>query len=159
MVTSYVGSIVRDCHVGSCELQGLLTIGPGKKLTRRKHPDHLVDTCKCLSINRMAAGSRLQVQGCRFKTAGSRLQVQGCRFKAAGSRLQVQGCRFEAAKVQSKISKQYLCCKALINKPMSISNWFHMGYFEIISHSLNFLWIHIHEINKEKTSSSPGRLL
>ena len=30
-----------------------------------------------------------------------------------------------------------LCCKALINKLISI--WFHMGYFEIMSHSLEFL--------------------
>ena len=29
------------------------------KITRRKHPDHLVDSCKRLSINRMAAGLRL----------------------------------------------------------------------------------------------------
>jgi len=29
---------------------------------RRKHPDHLADSCKRSSINRMAAGSRLQVQ-------------------------------------------------------------------------------------------------
>ena len=29
------------------------------KITRRKHPDHLVDSCKRLSVNRMAAGSRL----------------------------------------------------------------------------------------------------
>ena len=39
---------------------------------------------------------------------------------------------------------QHLCCKALINIVTSI--WFHLGYFEIISHSLEFLWIHIHEI-------------
>ena len=29
------------------------------KITRRKHPDHLVDSCKRLSVNRMASGSRL----------------------------------------------------------------------------------------------------
>ena len=28
------------------------------KITRRKHPDHLVDFCKGSSVNRMAAGSR-----------------------------------------------------------------------------------------------------
>ena len=28
------------------------------KITRRKHPDHPVDSCKRLSVNRMAAGSR-----------------------------------------------------------------------------------------------------
>ena len=31
------------------------------KITRRKHPDHLVDSCKRLSVNRMAAGSRLPI--------------------------------------------------------------------------------------------------
>jgi len=30
--------------------------------TRRNHPDRLADSCKRLSVNRMAAGSRLQVQ-------------------------------------------------------------------------------------------------
>ena len=29
------------------------------KITRRKHPDRLVDSCKRSSVNRMAAGSRL----------------------------------------------------------------------------------------------------
>ena len=29
------------------------------KIIRRKHPDHLVDSCKRSSVNRMAAGSRL----------------------------------------------------------------------------------------------------
>ena len=29
------------------------------KITRRKHPDRLVDSFKCLSVNQMAAGSRL----------------------------------------------------------------------------------------------------
>ena len=32
------------------------------KNTRRKHPDCLADSCKRLSVNRMAAGLRLQVQ-------------------------------------------------------------------------------------------------
>ena len=32
------------------------------KITRRKHLDHLADSCKLSSVNRMAAGSRLQVQ-------------------------------------------------------------------------------------------------
>ena len=32
-----------------------------------------------------------------------------------------------------------------------MSIWLHMGYFEIINYSLEFLWIHIHEIDKEKT--------
>ena len=29
------------------------------KITRRKHPDRLVDSCKRSSVNRMAAGLRL----------------------------------------------------------------------------------------------------
>ena len=32
-----------------------------------------------------------------------------------------------------------------------MSIWFHMGYFEIISHSLEFLLTHMHEIDKDKT--------
>ena len=32
------------------------------KLTKRKHPDHLADSCKHLSVNWMAAGSRLPMQ-------------------------------------------------------------------------------------------------
>ena len=32
------------------------------KNARRKHPDRLADSCKRSSVNRMAAGSRLQVQ-------------------------------------------------------------------------------------------------
>ena len=38
---------------------------------------------------------------------------------------------------QRSTDLQHLCCKALINKLISI--WFHVGYFEIISHSLVFL--------------------
>ena len=30
-----------------------------KELARRKHPDYLADSCKRLSVNQMAAGSRL----------------------------------------------------------------------------------------------------
>ena len=33
------------------------------RLTRRKHPDRLADSCKRLSINRMAASSRLPTVG------------------------------------------------------------------------------------------------
>ena len=29
------------------------------KIVRRKYPDNLADSCKCSSVNRMAAGSRL----------------------------------------------------------------------------------------------------
>ena len=36
------------------------------KITRRKHPDHLVDSCKCSSVKRMAAGSRLPRSSHRF---------------------------------------------------------------------------------------------
>ena len=36
------------------------------KITRRKHPDHLVDSCKRLSVNRMVAGSRPPRSSHRF---------------------------------------------------------------------------------------------
>ena len=36
------------------------------------------------------------------------------------------------------------------NKIMSV--WFHLVYLEIISHSLRFLWIQIHENSKKKIS-------
>ena len=36
---------------------------------------------------------------------------------------------------------QHLCCKALINKIMSIR--FHKKYFKMISHSIGFLWIYV----------------
>ena len=48
-------------------------------LTRRKHPDHLADSCKRSSINRMAADSRLPRSShgffCPFSTFSNTLSV------------------------------------------------------------------------------------
>ena len=96
------------------------------------------------------------------------IQSDGCRFKAA----QVQSWIFSSfsyfsnilSEVNINIFSGTMCPTGFYrafwytgsaftkclnhNKTMSI--WFHLGYVEIISHSLGFLWIQIHENSKKK---------
>ena len=73
------------------------------KITRRKHPDHLVDSCKRSSVNRMAAGSRLPRSSHGFFSPFSNFSNTPCVAKV-----------FEQA--VGPLDLQHLCCKALINK-------------------------------------------
>ena len=53
---------------GLCTFSFFMDRNTYLKKIRRKHPDRLADPCKHLSVNRMAAGSRLQVQSWIFSS-------------------------------------------------------------------------------------------
>ena len=75
----------------------------GYKYTGRKYPDHLADFCKRLSVNRMAASSRLSWCIIDFFLLSATFQTYCPNLTS------LAGCRTRCP------TDQHLCCKALIN--------------------------------------------
>lgn len=60
-----------------------------------------VDCEKATTIDLLCVpvGTRMSVQGCRYKDVGTEMAVQGCRYKDVGTMMSVQGCRYRGVEI------------------------------------------------------------